>query len=106
MKLEELKALCEAATPGPWECSSNPQGSGWGIVGPWFPHEDARAEEKSDANARFIAAAREAMPKLLKLADAVKHDSGYDADGFCDTPDRIKAMRALWEAYADLEAET
>jgi hypothetical protein len=61
--LEELRRLHEAATPGPWEARDNRSGNPTvgqvgraGNVTPWIADLD---------DARFIAAARNALPWLL-----------------------------------------
>lgn len=66
-RVAETKALCEAATPGPWLRSNEyrrlvfadtKDGSGWFTVAE-IP------SLKADANAAFIAAARTALPDAL-----------------------------------------
>lgn len=68
-RIAELRALCNAkVTPGPWEAhgdsviASHPTNLDQAPVvhtdGFWFPRE-------AGANARFIAAARTALPELL-----------------------------------------
>lgn len=67
---EELKKLCDAATPGPWR---------WGMHGGDFllgadNHVVMSAEEinVSVGDAQFIVAAREMVPKLIKVVNAAK----------------------------------
>lgn len=59
MKIKELAALCDAATPGPWtvevsDDSTLVTSSHWDI-----------AFDVSNPDAEFIAAAREAIPALI-----------------------------------------
>lgn len=75
-RLDELRALTEKATPGPWRIKQNPGHDGFeemnlticgdifllaDITGPAYPHQSA--------NAAFIAASRDAVPDLLALVD-------------------------------------
>lgn len=74
---DELRRLCEAATPGPWNVKRLVDNHGvpystlcevWAFVDPnvcslWAN----RGTNLSDAN--FIAAAREAIPRLLDVID-------------------------------------
>lgn len=103
MKLEDLKKLCEAATPGPW--SIEPRHL------KYYPTEDTRTpvvtvdevladrahglshlgaevvgpEEPGRAtfttwDAAFIAAARTALPKLIALAEVVERYRVWGAE--------------------------
>ncbi|MCX3064240.1 hypothetical protein [Streptomyces beihaiensis] len=90
-ELDELDELAQAATPGPWfvrhlddehamnlvAVSTMPD-TGLGERWPHFDHRETvaatlvqspryvdTADERWDENARFIAAAREAVPRLL-----------------------------------------
>ncbi len=83
---EQIKELCEAATPGPWEVKDSAWitghfmehigiadmgGEGWiGIVS-----VRPRAEEAADIedDATFIAAARELVPRLLERTQKAEH---------------------------------
>lgn len=88
MKLEELKRICEEASPAPWGMwcvTTAPQACPDGIDRPLVhgaapPHEMGsdldvavgnRAGSVTDAlrDAAFIQAAREDMPKLLSIVD-------------------------------------
>ena len=80
-KIEEWKALTEAATPGPWSADDRDPKTGYlcGAIVVQVPAVGARVEgrgvianvrhdgprHRPDANAAFIAAAREALPALL-----------------------------------------
>ena len=81
-RLNELEALCDAATPGPWfewfalneregDISTTEDGKDDGyavVVGTWFQGDQDRA---------FIAAARTALPELIarvrELSKAAEH---------------------------------
>jgi hypothetical protein len=61
--LDELERLCHAATPGPW---TSHQGSIWSASSrnP-ICDIDAGSPDEYDPDARFIEAARHALPKLI-----------------------------------------
>lgn len=62
-RLSELKELAAAATPGPWEPILNEGGEEY-----WLPHPfwtTTACGPCGEANARFIAAARTAVPELV-----------------------------------------
>jgi len=61
--LDELERLCRAATPGPW---TSHQGSIWSASSrnP-ICDIDAGSPDEYDPDARFIEAARHALPKLI-----------------------------------------
>lgn len=70
MTLEELKKLCDEATPGPWEqgpirliYSRDPVGMS---SGEWI------AEVADNHDASFIAVARSMLPKLIAVAQAAR----------------------------------
>ena len=73
MNLEELKALCEEATPGPWESFTDMENtrylSALGEMEVLCKFSPAR--EDSEANANFIVAARTALPKLIAIVEEV-----------------------------------
>ena len=86
-KIEEWKALTEAATPGPWSADDRDPKTGYlcGAIVVQVPAVGARVEgrgvianvrhdgprHRPDANAAFIAAAREALPALLAERDEI-----------------------------------
>lgn len=96
MKLEDIGKLCEQATSGPWHqydvfLGYGPNGNDWQgariIAGPrrenyWDGPSDQNICANYDyeeggvcstpADARFIAAARDLVPKLLAVAEAAK----------------------------------
>jgi hypothetical protein len=84
VNLEELKALCEDATPGPWTAmdydhSPGDQGVpiiGGGLAGSMEGHLTAYTMtlnnvSQSELDAQFIVAARTALPKLIAAVEAV-----------------------------------
>lgn len=120
MKLEEIRALCESATPGPWtirprdikfyssdDCTvpdlvtfdavmaSKGDFLGAKVVG---PEEPGRATFTT-VDAYFIAVSRSLMPRLLKVAEAAK------ALRDCPPPDSQYEWNKLEEALAELEGE-
>lgn len=69
MTIDELKKLCAAATPGPWESRMNP----WtyrGTVG--AKGRGVVAETSTFEDGDLIAAAVTMLPKLLAVAEAAK----------------------------------
>ncbi len=72
MTLDELKKLCEEATPGPWWTSSACVESSQVNVADCFTGLSDRDMPEVEANATFIAAAREALPKLIAVAEAAR----------------------------------
>ncbi len=68
--LDELKRLCEEATPGPWvltcgEWIADRGGEEASQIVCEQPEEHCRSRANWPHNARFIALAREAVPALL-----------------------------------------
>lgn len=72
-ELAEWRRLCDAATPGPWEVKAtvfnsrvvSPSGV---VVGDW-----GMASYLSDVdNGKFIAASRQAMPRLLAEVERLR----------------------------------
>lgn len=74
-QIAELRTKAEAATPGPWETRGYKEMRGKYVVGPRKPGDLGRGpvvlmqplfcDERSAANADFIAAARNLVPALL-----------------------------------------
>lgn len=70
---KELRELEKAATPGPWEVEQQRDGEEWWFddghflikTGPEPCDWNVAMHEENEADARFIAAARNAMPGLL-----------------------------------------
>lgn len=66
--LDELEQLCDQATPGPWTLDY--EGTSVLVPGGWVLVEDRghryAPTETREADARFIATARDALPKLIE----------------------------------------
>lgn len=85
LRLEELRRLYEAATPGEWEASHNvdaPQDDDWSAgnpkregrgEGPNHVGEFAGVKCRAVADGAFIAAAHNLLPALLARLDAERH---------------------------------
>jgi hypothetical protein len=90
--LDELERLCEAATPGPWAIDENRDGlraaNGNPIAETW------NGTRRLD-DARFIEAARYALPKLIAFVRTADLDGAASLDAF----DAIAAMLGCseWE---------
>jgi hypothetical protein len=88
--LDELTVLEAAATPGPWfheDDLSHRAGQSLGMGPLMSAHTGASATAKHDAIT--AAAARNALPDLLKIARAVAQVGDGDIDGpcpFCRVP--------------------
>lgn len=74
-RLRQWREACEQATEGPWVAERNEMDEATvGALSDPDMHGDgclAVCGDGGDANAAFIAAAREAMPLLLDVAEAV-----------------------------------
>lgn len=114
--IDEALALCEKATPGPWDTDEDETGRVWRrlpteyIASAKFdPPADGhgQASRRSECNPRtfdqrhndaaFIAAAREGWPKALKaleiLLAAVRQDCDHACEGHsraCNAADAIR----------------
>jgi len=103
MSDSELLALCDAAMPGPWFVSRDPRPNmEWNnhIARAAAPHievcsmfhtNDVDDNETGEANARFIAAARAAIPRLLaekeKLVLELERVTEYSNDAVAGATD-------------------
>lgn len=76
--LDELERLGDAATPGPWKHDIEPRRDDMGFIWPFssIESEDAKAIEDEEenvtdsitsANAAYIVAACNAVPRLIKM---------------------------------------
>lgn len=85
MKLSELKKLCDAAAPGPWEFRATEHSGGIKfVVAPNAPRnangtEFIPADCSHSFNGRFIAASREMVPLLIAVAEAARSMSHCNA---------------------------
>ena len=75
MTLDDIEKLIAAATPAPWEYIER-DGGAINCVDVWRSGRVTVERTQSDpvdrANAAFIAASRELVPRLLKIAQLVK----------------------------------
>lgn len=103
--LEELRARCEAATPGPWETDDEDNGiagPNGGLVAFVHPYANthtviASGEEWSHADAAFIAAARTDLPRALAVIE--KADAVFEAMDDVEVPwPVLKALAAYRKA--------
>lgn len=74
-ELHRLKDLCAAATPGPWESDGDPDCDGGGIYAPDVGRFVMVLSDRNDAV--FIAAAREAVPKLIAEVERLRLTEEY-----------------------------
>lgn len=71
MTLEEFKKLCDAATPGPWQgpfCF--PETFERNYISNTIGDHILTSEDLEIDDAKFIAACREMVPKLIAVAEA------------------------------------
>ena len=83
-KLDEMQIRCDAATEGPWEIYDD----GWdisvctasdGTPGIAYVAEKLRqGRDEGESDARFVAASRTDMPKLIAALRAVYEKLGID----------------------------
>lgn len=98
MRLEEIRALCEAATPGPWSHRTGALAHASRILDPnggillMTSHHGRMRDD-----AEFVAAARTLMPLLLEVAAAAQTDFEMSECGAVHERLR-RALRALEEA--------
>ncbi len=101
MKLEDIQKLCDEATEGPWTekriLMLNGDPSFFSKVEGFYVDDDNNME---DCDARFIAAARELMPELLKVVKAAEYHASVC--GIHDS-DELQSFNQLLEALKDLE---
>lgn len=96
MKLEEIRALCSAATPGPWSPHTIEGDYGAHACGPYVSGESLGYDEAAiqlEADAAFIAAVRTLLPLLLDVVEAAQR---------CAEPHILIVTAAC--AHADLKA--
>ena len=112
MNLDELIAICEAATPGPWTIHAYSStgiigGTGW-CVATCGGHSDNTRDDllaEQDANAKFAAAAREHFPACLRKLKRLRelHDKIYFCKVSPTDPMCIAIRASLTEAeHAEL----
>lgn len=105
MKLDDIRRICEAATPGPWraEVNGTPDGSFDFAAGPW--HDQTKGSTDGAAeDAVFIAMARTMLPKLQKVAEAAR-DLKCACVGLTYHGGHTNSCIALREALAALESD-
>jgi hypothetical protein len=105
-KLAELRALDAARTPGPWEvvpsaeyfAGRRTRRVGWGLTSAsgWIARGSL---EEADENAAAIAAALNALPGLLVVAEAAS--AAVEAAGTNDWPVNCDRLRMALEALGD-----
>lgn len=88
-KLDEMQARCNAATPGPWEIYDDGWDIGVCIAGDGTPGIAYVAEklrqgrDEGESDARFVAAARTDLPKVITALRAVHEKLGID--DYCES---------------------
>ena len=112
MSRSSIRARVAAATEGPWSANvarfvfrSTPHTDvTWGV------QETELALPMTEANGQFIAQARQDIPALLRLADAVAelmcHEVGWNGESpyWVYTGEPASLLRTMRDALADLEA--
>lgn len=99
MKLEDIKKLCDEATPKELWCKSyipaNEEGTHWRSLGPI-----AFGMDQAIKDSEFIAAARTLLPKLLAVAE----DAAKICDEQRDSSELMKDVMRCRTSLAALEA--
>ena len=102
-KLDEIQALCAAATPGPWKAYENgPWGSqGFAVQTFWngtnqraFATREDDNSDESGHDAIFIAQSRTLIPKLLQVIRVQDEALEFYAVPFSGEPSRAQQARA------------
>ncbi len=102
MTLNQIKALCEQATPGRWELKSGGRictNLGEDTIPTLIV---AVSHWDCAATGEFIAASRALLPKLLRIAEVAKEHFDPENEDEC-TPVRTRTSVAMREALAALE---
>ena len=73
---DQLRALANAATPGPWEADYSGENN-YSIKSPGTEWGDGYAWVSDPSNAEFIAAARTAIPVLLDQLEQAERDRDW-----------------------------
>lgn len=80
-ELAKLQALCDAATPGPWGAFPIDERRSWNVRA---AKEGAIVHTVYERDARFIAAARDALPRLIAdsrgLTELIRRIRAWAAD--------------------------
>lgn len=95
LDIDRLRQLEAEATPGPWEAD----GAGIGHGERWIAHGNVRypSEATAEADAEFIAEARNALPELLDELETLRAKVALAMEAtYWDRPydTRIAAIRA------------
>lgn len=104
-QLKHWKELCEKATPVPWNYTYD--GSGDYSIGAGDPQIDcaigmySRRHNTID-NIAFIAAAREAMPKLIEEVERLKGELNAHFQLNAGIAEENARLREALEFYADV----
>jgi len=95
--LIRLRALCDAATPGPWDESGLRSLLRYGRKhdGPW---DECDGVIPDDTDAAFIAASRTALPALIELCEAYAMKDMLSEQSLCAPQDEYEAATAAVEA--------
>lgn len=103
-RLAEIKSRAEAATPGPWEAELQEvevdhDGTEYPYTGAWVPRacpwEDGDGYvHMDDANAEFIANARQDIPDLLAEVERLREHVATLEHGNKDSRDRIRELES------------
>jgi hypothetical protein len=103
--ITKLRALHEAATPGPWR-QDDGGADDWIVAGPcgefiadigWLGAVNSDAPARPDEDSALIAAARNALPALLDIAEAAR--AYLEAmEGVCPYAKQREAMFRLQDS--------
>ncbi len=95
--IEEIRALCEAATPGPWNWETWQAGiscaTGWIGTVDHDPKGDGPPFADLDADGEFIAASRTLVSEMLDEIERLEADLTQVRSGI------TKVINDMWKGY-------
>ena len=103
-ELDELEALANAATPGPWKPGVLKPGiCAWidSACGTVIDVTESPPEGMAVDDANFIAAARDAVPKLIARVRELEREMSSSRECSCDSCQLEQRVRELEEALDD-----
>jgi hypothetical protein len=105
--LQSLRAMMEAATPGPWKIHDRAgttvlASDGYSATNTESNLFDSHA--RNSANAALIVAAINALPRLLSIAEAYEASHAAPEGDKGDAEELLDAARTYWTRYCQDEA--
>lgn len=99
-RLDEIRARCDAATPGPWRyMPEDEQLTNLGFSDGGIRRWDIFGAILGEKNGEFIARSREDIPYLLTEIERLKTQCDINATSFFDMRDQLKKAEAERDTY-------